>query len=279
MCKEAFILITLLFSSLLHANSKPAPALQLATIYHEDINIEEYWISEKLDGVRAYWNGKNLISKQGNIYHAPQWFIAEFPNTPLDGELWIDRQKFEQVSSTTRKHKGITEEWQKVSFMIFDLPRSPENFTRRIEKMKRLVEGSDSLYLKMVEQQKVSNNTELQLLLAQVLDLGGEGLMLHHQDAIYQAKRSKDLMKLKSYQDAEAMVKQHIPGKGRNTGRLGALLVETPEGIQFKIGTGFSDQERLNPPPIGAVITYKYVGKTKNDVPRFASFMRIRKDY
>ena len=274
-----FILILLLFSSFLYANSNQAPALQLATIYHQDINIQEYWISEKLDGVRAYWNGKQLISKQGNIYHAPEWFLKDFPTVPLDGELWIDRQQFEKVSGITRKHNATVEEWQKISFMIFDLPNSTANFSNRIEKMQQLVSSSHSPYLKMVKQEKVDNNTQLQSLLEEVLTLGGEGLMLHHQHAYYQAKRSKDLMKLKSYQDAEAVLKQHVPGKGRNTGRLGALVVETKDGIQFKIGTGFSDQERINPPPIGAIITYKYVGKTKNNVPRFASFMRIREIY
>jgi DNA ligase-1 len=279
MLHRIFIIIFTLFSPFLYASNNNPPALQLATIYHEDINIQEYWISEKLDGVRAYWDGKQLISKQGNIYHAPQWFVKDFPDIPLDGELWIDRQQFEKVSSITRKHNATAEEWQKVSFMIFDLPSSLANFSTRIEQMQQLVSSSHSPYLKMVIQEKVADNSQLQSLLEEVLTLGGEGLMLHHQHAYYQAKRSKDLMKLKSYQDAEAIVKEHRPGKGRNTGRLGALVVETTEGIQFKIGTGFSDQERINPPPIGAIITYKYVGKTKNDVPRFASFIRIRKIY
>ena len=274
-----FIVIFVLLSPFLYAKNNNAPALQLATIYHQDIKIQEYWISEKLDGVRAYWDGKQLISKQGNIYHAPDWFIKDFPDMTLDGELWIDRQQFEKVSSITRKHHATADEWQKISFMIFDLPSSPDNFSIRVEKMQQLVSSSQSPYLKMVKQEKVADNAQLQSLLDKVLTLGGEGLMLHHQHAYYQTKRSKDLMKLKSYQDAEAVVKEHIPGKGRNTGRVGALVVETTEGIQFKIGTGFSDLERANPPPIGAIITYKYFGKTKNNVPRFASFMRIRKIY
>lgn len=259
--------------------SANSPPIQLATLYHQDIDLKAYWVSEKLDGVRAYWNGEQLISRQGNIFNAPSWFTKGFPKIALDGELWIKRQQFERVSGIARQHKAATQDWQSVSFMIFDLPDSKLNFSSRIKKMQQIIEKSTSPYLKMVEQQKLHNNTLLQLLLEQVIAKGGEGLMLHHEDAYYQVKRSKDLMKLKKHQDAEAVVLQHIPGKGRNNGRLGALLVKTKDGIVFKIGSGFSDLQREKPPAIGSTITYKYIGKTKNNVPRFASFMRIREPF
>ncbi len=255
------------------------PQIQLATLYHQDINIQEYWVSEKLDGVRAYWNGKNLISRQGNIFNAPQWFSNGFPDTPLDGELWIKRQSFALVSGIVRQQKGDDAQWRQITFMIFDLPGSAENFTARIKQMQAIVNKANSPYLKMIAQQKVDNNAQLQQLLETVLGKGGEGLMLHRGAAFYQAKRSKDLLKLKQYQDAEAVVLQHLPGKGRNRGRMGALLVKTADGTVFKIGSGFSDQERENPPAIGTMITFKYTGKTKNGVPRFASFMRIRESF
>ena len=261
------------------SQSATPPQIQLATVYHQDIDIHAYWISEKLDGVRAYWDGKNLISRKGNIFHAPLWFSKGFPDTPLDGELWIDRARFSEVSGIVRKQKADDQEWQKIAFMIFDLPASSENFSKRIMQMEKIVENCHSPYLKMIKQQKVKNNTELQLLLEDVLSKGGEGLMLHRGGAHYQAKRSKDLMKLKKYQDAEAVVLQHLPGKGRNSDRLGAILVKTADGTVFKIGSGFSDLERENPPAVGATITYKYIGKTQNGVPRFASFMRIRETF
>ncbi len=262
------------FSPVTHSVSPPQ--IQLATVYHQNINIQEYWISEKLDGVRAYWNGKHLISRQGNIFNAPQWFSKGFPDTPLDGELWIKRQSFAQVSGIVRQQKGDAEQWREIAFMIFDLPASTENFTARIKQMKSIVHNSESPYLKMITQQKVQNNAQLQQLFEYVLNQGGEGLMLHRGGAFYQTKRSKDLLKLKKYEDAEAVVVQHLPGKGRNSGRMGAILVKTEDGTVFKIGSGFSDQERENPPAIGTTITYQYTGKTKNGIPRFASFMRIR---
>ncbi|MCG6200900.1 DNA ligase [Psychromonas antarctica] len=263
----------LLFSPL---TQSATPPIQLATLYHQDIDIKAYWVSEKLDGVRAYWDGKNLISRQGNIFNAPRWFIKDFPAIPLDGELWIKRNQFAQVSGIVRQHKDDNKAWQKILFMIFDLPSSKVNFSERITSMRKIVKNNPSPYLKMIQQQQLNSNSELQLLLDKVINKGGEGLMLHLGTAYYQTKRSNNLMKLKKYQDAEAIVLKHLPGKGRNSGRLGALLVKTEAGIIFKIGSGFSDSERENPPPIGSRITYQYIGKTVNNVPRFASFMRIR---
>jgi len=86
-------------------------------------------------------------------------------------------------------------------------------------------------------------------------------------------------LKLKKYEDEEAVVVSYIAGKGRNKGRLGALVVKNEEGVVFKIGSGFSDAEGDTPPKIGDVITYKFIGKTKNKVPRFASYLRIRREY
>jgi len=267
------LLLLLLFSPLNHATPPP---IQLATKYHSDISIKNYWVSEKLDGVRAYWNGQQLLSKQGNPFPAPTWFIAKFPTQALDGELWIGRHQFEQVSGIVRTQQANAEAWRSISFMIFDLPSSKATFTERIKIMQSLVDDSPSPYLKMITQQRVATHQALQEKLNEVIHSGGEGLMLHHIDAYYQVKRSQDLMKLKRYDDAEAIVIEHIAGKGRHQGRLGSILVKTAEGIIFKIGTGFSDEERANPPQIGDTITYQYIGKTNKGIPRFASYLRIR---
>ncbi|MFT6987164.1 MAG: DNA ligase-1, partial [Psychromonas sp.] len=168
--------LTLLLSPFIQAATPP---IQLATLYHQDIDIKKYWVSEKLDGIRAYWDGKNLISRQGNIFNAPSWFIDGFPDTPIDGELWIARNRFEQVSGIVRKHNATTDQWQKITFMIFDLPSSLLNFTARVKQMEDITANSASPYLKMIKQQKVQSNTQLQLLLEQVIAKGGEGLMLH----------------------------------------------------------------------------------------------------
>ena len=131
----------------------------------------------------------------------------------------------------------------------------------------------------MVSQFKVTDNIQLYMLLDKVVAQNGEGLMLHLATANYQIGRSKNLLKLKKHQDAEAKVIAHLAGKGKYTGMLGAIKVETPEGIVFKIGSGFSDQQRQHPPEIGSIITYKYIGKTQQGVPRFASFLRIKNQH
>jgi DNA ligase-1 len=268
-------LILLTFSSLTPSYAE-SPPIQLATQFRDDINVKEYYVSEKLDGIRGYWDGTQLLSKQGNPFTAPKWFIQLFPAHPLDGELWIDRGQFEAVSSIVRTQDSNNNDWKKVKFMIFDLPSSEQPFHERILEMKKIVAQANSPYLKVIEQNKVESNKALQQLLDETVKMKGEGLMLHHQDALYQIKRNQDLMKLKKFEDAEATVIAHFPGKGKYEGMLGSILVETETGIRFKIGSGFSDEERQNPPPIGSTITYKFTGKTSNNIPRFASFMRIR---
>lgn len=253
-----------------------APDLLLAKTYSEPENIQDYWVSEKLDGVRAYWNGKQLISRQGNVFVAPPWFTRDFPDVPLDGELWIARNAFEQTLSTVKKRQPIDDQWRQMSYQIFELPNAEGTFSQRLAVIQRLVHQANSPYLQYVKQQRLPSLSALQDLLDKVTAGGGEGLMLHYADSLYSAGRSDHLMKLKKYQDAEAVVVAHLPGKGKHQGRLGALLVEMPNGQQFKIGTGFTDAQREQPPAIGSTVTYKFYGLSKKGIPKFASFMRVR---
>ena len=260
------------------------PALQLANVYHSDISLADYWVSEKLDGVRALWDGKRLISKQGNTYHAPAWFLAGLPDFALDGELWLDRNEFDKLSGIVRKQEAIDEEWALVSYQVFDLPDYPAVFDERLAILKTYFEENETApWVYLVPQFKVNSPDTLNKVLETVEAQKGEGLMLHYGRSFYHAGRDDDLLKLKSYQDAEALVLQHLPGKGKHQGKLGSIFVKALNGEQknkqFKIGTGFSDIERASPPEVGSVITYKYVGLTSNKLPRFASFLRSREDY
>lgn len=100
--------------------------------------------------------------------------------------------------------------------------------------------------------------------------------MLHKGSAFYLPGRSQNLLKVKRYQDAEARVIGYLPGKGKYRGMLGALLVESKDNIRFRLGTGFTDQQRQVPPALGAWVTYKFYGLTARGIPRFASFVRVR---
>lgn len=250
----------------------------LAKVYKQPVDFSQWKVSEKLDGVRAIWDGSQLKFRSGKTIHAPRWFVEQFPTDAMDGELWISRGNFDQLSSVVRKKVAIDSEWQQVTFNVFELPNAVGDFASRYLKIQQLVNDLAISWLKTVEQKQIANEEELMLWLDRVVAAKGEGLMLHRSDSLYHEGRSDDLLKLKLWQDAEAVVESIIPGKGKYQGMMGALLVRTAQGVTFKIGTGFSDKQRLSPPAIGTQITYKYTGLTKRGIPRFASFLRIRQE-
>ena len=272
----ALAVLLAVLPSVVPAGAATPPSLLLANVYRDDVDLDKYWVSEKLDGVRAYWDGRRLVSRGGNAFNAPPWFVERFPTVPLDGELWMGRGAFERLSGVVRRQAPDEAQWRSVRFMVFDLPASPEPFDRRLQRLRELFKAAKPPHAALVEQFRVADRDELMARLDRVVEGGGEGLMLHRGDSLYEAGRSDDLLKLKRHEDAEAKVVAHLPGKGKFTGMLGALLVETPDGRRFRLGTGFSNEERRNPPPLGSIITYKYYGKTRKGIPRFASFMRVR---
>jgi len=270
------LLLFLFYSDQIIAQVKPA--IQHATTYKTVDNISEYWLSEKLDGMRGYWDGKQLLTRQGHLIHSPKWFTKNWPTNAMDGELWIARDQFQQALSCVRKTNIDENCWQEVRFMIFDLPKNPRVFTERINVMQQLIKQTSSTYLAMIKQVKLESTEQLESKLNIVIANKGEGLMLHLGNAYYHVGRTTNIMKVKKYQNDEAKVIAHSPGKGKYKGMLGSLKVKTASGIIFNIGSGFTDAERANPPTIGSVITYKYNGKTQAGIPRFARFWRVRKD-
>lgn len=247
-----------------------------AQVYTDKADVESYLVSEKLDGVRARWDGKQLISRTGNAFAPPEWFTAQFPNVVLDGELWSKRGDFENIVSIVRSQKA-DDRWQQLRFWVFDMPKLSKPFVERVATMKLLVTDLQSPYLAMIEQHSMTTNAELMQFFEHVISGGGEGLMLHRDSAFYQAgKRSHDLLKLKDYQDAEAIVMAYKPGKGRLEGMVGSLKVRNQQGVVFYIGSGLTDEQRRNPPPIGSTISYRYQSFTENGVPRFPVFLRRR---
>ena len=277
-CRLLLVMLLALCPPPAAAGEAQAPSLLLANTYRDGIDLDRYWVSEKLDGVRARWDGETLVSRGGNRFNAPAWFTEDFPRVPLDGELWMGRGAFERLSGAVRRKIPDDAEWRTIRFMVFDLPASPAPFDERLQRMREMFESIESPRITLIEQFRVADHGALMETLARVVGGGGEGLMLHRGSSLYTAGRSDDLLKVKRFDDAEAVVVGHLPGKGKFTGMLGALLVEMPDGRRFRLGTGFSDEERREPPPLGATVTYKYFGKTRNGVPRFASFLRIREE-
>lgn len=237
-CKKVHLGLAVFLLFLISASARAGmpPQLMLANVYHGDVSLADYWVSEKYDGVRGYWNGHALITRGGESVHAPAWFTVGWPTTPMDGELWAGRGHFEQAEGTVRAQQADEQAWRQIRFMVFDLPAYAGTFDRRLIELRKMRTQLQARFIQIVEQFHVANRQALQQKLDEVVAGGGEGLVLHRGDSLYRAGRTGDLIKLKSYDDAEAKVIAYLPGKGRNQGRMGALLVERPRSNSISLG-------------------------------------------
>lgn len=252
------------------------PALELVDVYHGHVDLARWWVSEKYDGVRGYWDGHRLWTRGGQPVHAPAWFTQNWPDVPMDGELWAGYGKFEVASATVRARHAGAAAWHKMSYRVFDLPARDGNFDARVPAIRAVVKAIDAPWVVTIRQFHVADPAELQANLQRVLARGGEGLVLHRGDAPYRAGRGVGLLKLKPYDDGEARVIGINPGRGRLEGLMGSVRVRTVDGREFSVGSGFSDAQRAHPPALGAWITYRYNGLTSTGLPRFARFLRLR---
>lgn len=267
--------ITATFAWLLMRVAAASPVL-LAQEATADIDPAPYLVSEKLDGVRAVWDGSVLRFRSGRPVKVPRWFIDVLPGTALDGELWMGRGRFEAVSGVVRTDPPDEARWREVRYMIFELPGADGTFETRAARIEAVVAAAGVPWLQAVAQRRVADRAALAGWLAEVIAGGGEGLMLHRADAPFVTGRSDALLKLKPWQDAEGVVVAHLPGEGRLTGMMGALEVRLADGRLLRIGTGFTDAQRRAPPAVGRQITFRYRGLTRTGLPRFASFLRVR---
>lgn len=253
----------------------------LSEKYTSDIDPTGYYMSEKLDGIRAIWDGENLVSRNGNIFGAPQWFKDILPSNKLDGELFLGRKRFEQTSSIIRSG-SMDKGWKNISFMTFDIPDPKAGKVEaRWAKLQSIVNGVNHPQLQFLQQIKCTGFNQLMHLLDAVIELGAEGLMLRKPGSTYEGKKSSTLLKLKRFLDAEAVVIGYttlISAGVPVPGAMGALECVLPNGIDFKVGTGFSDIQRKNPPKIGSTITFKYQELSAIGKPRFPVYVGVR-DY
>jgi DNA ligase 1 len=256
--------------------ARPVRGIVLAREAPAGIDPAGFLVSEKYDGVRALWDGRSLRFRSGLPVQAPAWFTDRLPALALDGELWLGRGRFEALSGTVRRQVPDDAAWRQLRFMVFELPGGQGDFASRAARIVTVARQAAWPQLEAVPQRVLQDSLSLQRLLDEVVRHGGEGLVLHRADAPYEAGRSAAVLKLKPHQDAEAVVLGHVPGRGKHAGRMGALRVRTNEGIDFLLGSGFSDAEREGPPPVGAVVTFTFRGTTDAGVPRFASFLRLR---
>ena len=261
------------------------PALLLAQSAPRDLSqldLSRYLVSEKLDGVRAFWTGRLMFTRHGQPIALPDEFAAHLPQRALDGELWMARGRFDAASAAVRRQQPLEAEWRQLRYMLFELPDGEGSFEQRAQGLQALAAEATSNSrgswsgLQALPQERVASLADLRQRLATLVQAGGEGLVLHEAAAAYQTGRQSVLLKLKPQDDDEAVVLAHLPGEGRLAGLLGALRVRNSSGVVFSLGSGFSDLQRRAPPPLGATITYRYRGLTSKGLPRFASFLRVQ---
>ncbi|EEX92402.1 DNA ligase [Vibrio orientalis CIP 102891 = ATCC 33934] len=270
------LMLSAMANATTHNDSTSFMPVMLATSYHSDIIVDEYWQSEKLDGIRAIWDGKQLKTRNGHPIHAPHWFTEPLPHHALEGELWAGRGNFSLVQQTVLDKTPSDSAWKRIEYMLFDIPYSAGDYQKRYFGLVHLVNSLNVDHLKYVEHTPIASQEELISYLDSVDSSKGEGVMLRKITSRYQAGRSSDLLKLKKHQDAEALVIGYKVGNGKYKGMMGALLVQIDSGLQFYIGSGFSDELRKNPPAIGTKVNYRYNGYTSNGVPKFARYVRER---
>lgn len=267
---------TYLFFILYLITAAAANTLQHANYYrnNQNLNISDYYVSEKLDGFRAYWDGNTLKSKNGYSFNAPNWYTENLGNKHLDGELWIGRGQFEKLISILNTVEN-EEEWHLVNYMIFDMPNEVIPFSQRVKKMQDYIPSLNLKYVQMIPQIQVSDHTELNILLDKIIKMGGEGLMLHHQNAYYGSGRVNHLLKIKKYDENVGVVISYNSGKGKYKGKVGSLNLRLDDDTVIRVGSGLTDIMRENPPEIGQRIAFIYNGLTNHGKPRFARFKRI----
>jgi DNA ligase-1 len=258
------------------APSGEPSAVQLAMPWPPGRSPQGFWVSEKFDGVRAVWDGQVLRFRSGRVIAAPTWFLSALPGVALDGELWMARGAFDRLSGVVRQTEPDDEAWRAVKYLVFDAPGHAAPFAQRVALVQSTLAQAQQPWLVPVAHREVKDVRALQALLQDMVRQGGEGLMLHRSDALWQAGRTDALFKLKLELDEEGLVVGHQPGKGRLAGMTGALLVQMPSGQRFALGSGLSDALRRDPPPVGAWVTYRYRERTPSGLPRFASFLRVR---
>ncbi len=255
--------------------------------YDSQQNLKGWVFSEKYDGMRAYWDGEKLSSRNGYQIIAPKWFTAGFPDFELDGELWLGRQKFAELM-TIVKDSSPGSGWDKVSYQIFEVPNQPGDLYQRLAVLEKFLRQQPSSFIKIVKQEAAQSHSQVEKKLLEITAAGGEGLVLRDASKPYLSGRQNSIQKVKQKQDAECTVIGYTPGKGKYLGLVGALrceLVTTQLSRLFpklsatrqqviKIGSGLTDELRARPPEIGSVITFQYMGVTKNGFPRFPVYLR-----
>ncbi len=253
----------------------------------------------KLDGIRCVVTKDGMFSRNGKpIISAPH--IREsldevfevYPDLILDGELYADKfaNDFNKIVSLVKKTKptdtDLKESKKNIQYWIYDLPDNDIQFGERCERLNELFENYKcfSKHCVEVETEICNDEDEVMGLYEEYVDNGFEGQMLRLNKE-YENKRSKSLMKHKSFVDEEYTILDIVEGEGNRTGTAGYMVFETEDGKRFKSnvkGTWEETAEMLmnKKKLIGKEATIKYFNLTPDGIPRFPYVINIdRNEY
>lgn len=262
--------------------------VMLAKKYDSTKHNPTHWLmSYKIDGIRAYWNGENLLTRGNNIIHAPAWFTDPLKGVKceLDGELVFTSNgsplgNFQETCSVVKRHNP-DDRWKNVKYFIFDSPSLGEKFS-----FDHVVASLNQIILprhcELVTHVRCKDKADLEKYHDRYTAKGGEGIMIRDPTSKYERKRSKNILKVKIFQDAEATVIDYVEGKGKHEGKLGGYIctwTDERNDRVFHVGTGLTDAERENRYPVGTIITFQYFGLTDAGSPRHPKYLRQRLDY
>ncbi|MDQ6986471.1 MAG: DNA ligase [Mariprofundaceae bacterium] len=262
------------FLLVLPASAQAKQNMLLLKVWQPTQQVKGWLMSEKLDGVRARWDGHRLISRGGHVFAAPEWFIRGFPPFAVDGELWSKRGDFENIVSIVRR-KQPHAAWRQLTYQIFEVPDQAGGLLARLQVLKAYLSTHANSYMHIIEQTTCHGQKHLQKHLQQLVSLGAEGLVVRDPATPYQTGRSSAALKVKKFMDSECTVIGYKAGKGKLTGLTGALLCRMDNGMLTSIGSGLNQRLRSTPPALGQIITFKYYGLTKNGKPRHPVFLRL----
>ncbi len=264
-------LILLLLSPAVFADK---PDLFLLKTFDNSQNVVGWVMSEKFDGIRGFWDGRQLLTRNGKAVNPPAWFVADYPPFAIDGELWTKRGDFEHIVSIVRTEKP-DDRWRQVTHQIFEAPDQPGGLLKRLSIVDDYLARHRNTPIRIINQIPITKQLQVNVFLREVVAKGGEGIVLRDPNTPYQTGRLSSALKVKQHLDAECIVREILAGKGKYKNKMGSLLCQMNNGQRIKIGTGFSDKERENPPRIGSEITFKYYGLTQKGKPKYPVYLRM----
>lgn len=137
---------------------------------YKDQDITSWVMSEKLDGVRGFWDGKQLISRQGYPLNPPDYFVKDFPPFAIDGELFSERGNFEEISATVRsaEPKG----WYKLKLHVFDVPNATGDLFERLSSLQKYLNQHPNAHIEIIPQIPIQDKAHLQQFYQDILAKG-----------------------------------------------------------------------------------------------------------